>query len=948
MATPPDSNDKESSSAKVPANYKLRATFDKPKYYTGENATVTFSVENTGKEPITIETGGDYRGTVRSTRFHVRAVAADGVAAPDPHPDAAKYCMGGLGGPRTLNCNERAEFALSLPLYARIDRPGRYKVTVSHDLGWKLPAEKAPTASVEVEFAAPTVQQASAIVDEIYKSPEVQLRLRGEQSDSAESFNALCYPIFLAPLQAKLKQGSPKEAELALQAIGTIASPEATSTLIDTARSKNEKLAVTAAKQLAMRLPDPQLKGELPKRNVFEVSYDPERKRLVKEGWKDSFAPSVRELGCSLLNSATPEKQALGAFMLQCVGNAESTKILVATLDTAIRKSMSQPFEPYVYPRPRGNVAELMRTAEVLARPEVISSNPKNLGEAAMYMILVGKRKEFRPADWQRHYLEFVKSDVPFIRQLALGTVPTPVPDGVKAALPALLKDTDLDVQIAACELVTKLKDPVFKKNLADVLAKAQEQWLVNAASNALSQFDRVECMRGLASKLDDPKVAQHILSDFIPQVFQVQSWGSRCNFASGNEDSSAEGRRVKSLWLKFINDNEAFFRGGGRLKVGDPRITCDYLPHNMCLGNFNGKEWPPLRVTETAAGLQDKTTQERLLKNVRSAFAGKWQIKSFGTGIPDGWITSNKSPCFRVTITDHKKDNSIWFVPSNWIAIRKPSSSQDVPGKQWDCIIGNSSLKALCQPAEYQVLSNNFRQVLGNAWTVSLINSGFSLSQEIFRGHESEADQKSLHLVLEHCKTAAELNEAAISLIELGVPAKQVFLKAAKEVKGDTTWFIAAMRHTAGKEAVPVLIKMLGDPSSTDLVRERGAQALLEIDPGAVQSNVAALTMAMQTAKGDETIAKISRVIATTGAPQAGNVIFDAFNRLQNPYYKIELADSLANLHCKRAVPALQKLEAEINNCKDGQLGGDSHFRDWQLQEMRQKIKSALKRLSE
>lgn len=373
MAAPENNDEKPS---KAPGSYKLRASFDKPKYFMGENALLTFSIENTGKEPITIETGGDYRNTVRATRFHVKAERSDGSVAPDPHPNAAMYCMGGLGGPKKLSYTQRAEFTLSLPVYARIEKPGKYKVSVSHDLGWELPPDKSPTAVAEVDFEDPSPEEARQIVEQMYKLPEFQAGSSGKRHEEYQDFSTLSYPVYLPPLLDKAQHGSAMEGESALTAIANIASPEATTALINIAKGKNKKLASSACQYLAMRLPDPELKGQLPKRNIFEVSYDSERERLVKKSWQENFAPAVRELGNSLLKSADQREQGLGAFMLQCVGDKGSIQTLLPALDKAINSSKTLPLETSIYPRPRGNVAELMRTACVLAKPDNISTTP--------------------------------------------------------------------------------------------------------------------------------------------------------------------------------------------------------------------------------------------------------------------------------------------------------------------------------------------------------------------------------------------------------------------------------------------------------------------------------------------------------------------------------------------------------------------------------------------
>ncbi len=945
MAAPAHGKLSSSNAAKVPMQYKVRASFDKEKYFLGENAMLNFSIENTGIDPITIETGGDYRGTLRATRFQIKAVAEDGSVAPDPHPDAALYCEGGLSGGRKLNHSQSANFSVALPLYARIEKAGKYKVSVSHDFGLGLPEKKRPTATTEVQFVSPSASEARKLVEEVYA--EARQKAAARRSDAYEDVSALSYPIYLQPLLDKLENGNSKEAESTLYAIGNIASLDATRALLSIAGKNNKELALLAAKHLSMRLPDPELKGDLPKRNVFEVSYDPERRRLVQASWQANLAPSVRQLGKRFLSSSDKEEQQLGAFMLQCVGDADSVKSVVAALDVAITKSKTLPLESNLYPRPRGNVAELMRTANVLAKRGSVSENPQSPGECALYMTLISIDAKFRPADWQSRYLSFFKSDIPYLRELALQTVPTPLPAKFTPEVARLLKDPDVDVQIAACHLTEKLKSVSFKKDLAYVLSNAKEQWLINAASNALAQLDRVECLRILASKFDDPKVMQACLLQFIPGIMPVASWGSRSGLASSGEDEDmgVAGKRMKILWLKFINDNEAFLRKGGLIKRGDPRITADYLPHNMSLGMLNGTEWPPLKANNPkATNFEDVETQNQLLQKVKAALPPGWQIKSKGTGLPDGWICSSKSPCFRVTISNGKSDNSIWYVPADWIAIRKIDGTAS--GAQWDCINGNATMKVMCQRANYKFISENFRRMLPNGFTTSLINSGFYLSQQIFGGREEEADRKALQLVNENCKSAKELNTAAISLIELGVPAKQVFLKAARQGKGDTTWLISALRLIGGKDAAAIFLKMLDDPDSTDLVRQRSAQALEEM--GELRNAAPLVIKAMQSTKHEESLCALAKYLAGTGSPQAGKAVYQAFNRIENPYYKVELADVLAGLHYKDAAPGLQKLQSEISNSKDGSLSGGTHFVDWQLQDMKQRINTALKRLAE
>src|SRR5262245_45111354 len=79
----------------IPAQAKVSIELDQGEYFLGENVLFHFLVENTGKEPFSIEMGGDYRGASRHLRFKVKALDAAGKLCADPDP--SDFCMGGIG-----------------------------------------------------------------------------------------------------------------------------------------------------------------------------------------------------------------------------------------------------------------------------------------------------------------------------------------------------------------------------------------------------------------------------------------------------------------------------------------------------------------------------------------------------------------------------------------------------------------------------------------------------------------------------------------------------------------------------------------------------------------------------------------------------------------------------------------------------------------------------------
>src|SRR5262249_35879442 len=118
----------------VPKGAKIAVEFDKTEFFVGENILRHFVIETKGPEALSINGGGDYRGASRSLRFHVTLTDEKGtpVAAPDP----SHFCMGGISHSPGGAPGKKHYQSLQLLRYARLEKPGVYKVQASHDLGW--------------------------------------------------------------------------------------------------------------------------------------------------------------------------------------------------------------------------------------------------------------------------------------------------------------------------------------------------------------------------------------------------------------------------------------------------------------------------------------------------------------------------------------------------------------------------------------------------------------------------------------------------------------------------------------------------------------------------------------------------------------------------------------------------------------------------------------------
>src|SRR5262249_21767876 len=117
----------------VPAGARLSLGFDKREYFLRENVLIHLVIEDTGGTAFSIEMGGDYRGATRQLRFSVVATDERGKEVPDPDPH--QMCLGGLVGPTVIKPGQKHCESLALLRYRRFDRPGTYRLSVSHDFG---------------------------------------------------------------------------------------------------------------------------------------------------------------------------------------------------------------------------------------------------------------------------------------------------------------------------------------------------------------------------------------------------------------------------------------------------------------------------------------------------------------------------------------------------------------------------------------------------------------------------------------------------------------------------------------------------------------------------------------------------------------------------------------------------------------------------------------------
>jgi hypothetical protein len=554
----------------VPAGARLSLEFDKKQHFLGENVLLHLVIENVGREPFSIEMGGDYRGAPRALRFTVLAFDAKGKEVPDPDPNP--MCMGGLGYTKEIKPGEKHYESLMLMRYRHFDAGGTYRLRVSHDFGWAAADEtKRPTAEATIELVMPNEEQARQVVDEAYSLPKDHGGSAGERRKPFADFQTMMYPVYLPLLFPKAQEGD----EGALSAIGAMPTPEATKKLIELTANKDQAFGRKALQTLNARLPDPQLENKIGGRNPFENDFQHRRRVLVKESWRDAFAPALREIAHRLLDERDAESLKRGAYVLECLGKQEDLSVLRRALDQETARVKELPREEGIYPRPRGACQELDRAVRLMVERGVkVNEDPKTAGELILFAVAIHAREDFRPKGWEDALGRALGHDLPFVREKALENLPAMPSQALRDRLPRLLADGDVDVRIAACHVAEQLKAPELRQPVLEALKTANEHWLLNAANNAASALGaEKERIRILASRLDDEPIAAECLSSLISTVIADTN-----GYGHPSKIDAVTGGACKKAWEGFLDRHGEALAAGKKFKLSDPAMPLKEL----------------------------------------------------------------------------------------------------------------------------------------------------------------------------------------------------------------------------------------------------------------------------------------------------------------------------------------------------------------------------------
>lgn len=532
---------------------------NKERYFFGEEITLTYELRNGGGRPFPCGRGGDYRGATRHLSFHVEAVHADGTAMPDPHPN--QNCWGGIGIDGFLEPGEAHTDAVPLLDYRRLEKPGRYRVTVEHD---------GPVAETWIELRDPSLGEAHKLLDDLDR--EFAARPKDSLFNFLSGHRRLTHPAYLPLVAVRARAGS----DAALTALGETPDPAATKILVELLDHKDPAFVAKVEEALYLRLPDPELDGQVQRRRFFDSDDSDPRKYLRDAAWRPEFAAAVRAHARRGLAKGDQANLFRGAFQLCCVGTAEDWPALRAAFDAALIATNGEPIPEDHYPRAPGACAELRRAVQMLvARQTVVPATPAPGADRILFVETIRRRREFRPPGWEAIYTAALRDPADYVRRVAVESLPDPIPAFARPLVPGLLADAHVDVQIAACQLVEKVKAPEWKAALLKTLAAAQETWLIRAARRAAHELcTQLEQLEAHVAKLDDPKAAAEALSG-LTMIFHDSSGGSM-----GADLGTPEKRQAcQAAWRQFLADNRERLTRPEPFSLRDPIPTKALFP---------------------------------------------------------------------------------------------------------------------------------------------------------------------------------------------------------------------------------------------------------------------------------------------------------------------------------------------------------------------------------
>ncbi len=203
-----------------------------------------------------------------------------------------------------------------------------------------------------------------------------------------------------------------------------------------------------------------------------------------------------------------------------------------------------------------------------------------------------------------------------------------------------------------------------------------------------------------------------------------------------------------------------------------------------------------------------------------------------------------------------------------------------------------------------------------------------------------NEIDSRAQSLVNHFCSDRPCKDEAAYSLIVLGVPARSVALDCAEHATANAQGFcVSSLGYFGGQDSVQVLSRVITNPLTPPQVQKYAVMSLNTIaDASSGPALLKALNMISWPEAAEQAVEALGRIRYEPAAPAIlSRMQTEAPEAPQQAYY----ARALASLRYKPAVPTIEKL------CKNPIVYGDWLLKEQQSQYLGWVTEIALMRLT-
>ena len=295
-----------------------------------------------------------------------------------------------------------------------------------------------------------------------------------------------------------------------------------------------------------------------------------------------------------------------------------------------------------------------------------------------------------------------------------------------------------------------------------------------------------------------------------------------------------------------------------------------------------------------------------------------EWEITRTAQDMPPtGWHTFN-AVGFLIEGRRGNDTFSIWLVPRDWIGIR--TAGRSIRAKYGEDVLVGKRYKAIITSTDRRM--PGALQKLGMDAASINYGGGWSETQRIFKDRFDEADAATQRLMAKHCADRASRDEAAASLVGLGVPAKTAFIDTALNGRVPARRScLSALGWLGGEDAVEALSQVLLDPKPENRCRDDAARSLERIgDPRAGP----ALLTALKNNKDMYAAGSLVRAVANLRYTPAAPAVLELMKKLpRNASQLPDCARALGILGHSEAVPMIRSLlnDSDLGVCEPDEI---------------------------